>query len=931
MDGWLGRARWPITAASAGLTTAAVAAWRPDAVGAAVGAVAVGAVTFATRVAAELQDRWVPRATDRIDVALRRRFSRFDRRYRHHVARAHRFMDLRGLGTQSPTTPRLDQVYVDVGLLPSAPHDVTADPIGHPPSDRRPIWDFLDADDTTPLAVVGAPGSGKTTLLKHVAVTLAGDPRRPLPLLLYLRDHTAEILGSADLPTLVRSTSGDLAASEPEGWLEHRLASGGAVVLLDGLDEVGDPDVRRQVVEWVDRQIVLHPRAQFVLTSRPHGYRPHPMRAATVLQARPFTPSQVDRFVRQWYRATQIERTRAADAAVLDDADQQASDLLARLQSSSALYDLAANPLLLTMIALVHCYRGSLPGTRAELYAEICHVFLGKRQEAKGLVDTLRADQKQVVLQHLAFHMMARRVRDITAAEAAEVIAPVLTTVTDQLAPADFLRAVEESSSLFLERESGVYSFAHLTFQEYLAATHATVDALVGSVADPWWHETILLHVTRADASPVVEACLAADDANALALALDCADEAQRLSVALRRRVEQRIEQGLAAPGQARVSMSALLGRKVRRVVRIGGSDHQVVAGVVTNREFGLYLQDRGRAAPPPDELLGRPLLGRSAAGAPADHPVVGVSRAQAEDFAAWLTELRDDGWTYRLPTCDEAGSPTLDLVPGVGRHSFWAKDVDGTFRLACRGDIDTVDVDAQLAEDLHRLVLTDEYGRMTRRPPGGGVLHWLPDEAFLWLVGHALPVGRHDLRLYQRQLVLAVVDGAGDELYVDLRRGSASITRSLTPRWLAPNRLDAARAARDVELVSEELLASPNLAESASAGYPDALVAAVLVRDLITAGVELVTQAETVAASDEPGVDELRLARWCLVAGRYAGRSSVGLDDYRTLKQTLNPWHDTSDPLEVGLRNLVETLAIIEARLLRRLEPSETIVLVRS
>ncbi|MEU7661934.1 hypothetical protein AB0B60_26120, partial [Streptomyces lincolnensis] len=31
-----------------------------------------------------------------------------------------------------------------------------------------------------------------------------------------------------------------------------------------------------------------------------------------------------------------------------------------------------ANPLLLTMIANVHRYRGQLPGSRAELYAEMC-------------------------------------------------------------------------------------------------------------------------------------------------------------------------------------------------------------------------------------------------------------------------------------------------------------------------------------------------------------------------------------------------------------------------------------------------------------------------------------------------------------------------------------------------------------------------------
>ena len=47
------------------------------------------------------------------------------------------------------------------------------------------------------------------------------------------------------------------------------------------------------------------------------------------------------------------------------------------------------------MIATVHRYRASLPGKRVALYAEICEVFLGKRQEARGIAQELSAAQKQ--------------------------------------------------------------------------------------------------------------------------------------------------------------------------------------------------------------------------------------------------------------------------------------------------------------------------------------------------------------------------------------------------------------------------------------------------------------------------------------------------------------------------------------------------------
>jgi hypothetical protein len=37
------------------------------------------------------------------------------------------------------------------------------------------------------------------------------------------------------------------------------------------------------------------------------------------------------------------------------------------------------------MIATVHRYRGALPGSRVDLYGEICQVMLWRRQEAKNL------------------------------------------------------------------------------------------------------------------------------------------------------------------------------------------------------------------------------------------------------------------------------------------------------------------------------------------------------------------------------------------------------------------------------------------------------------------------------------------------------------------------------------------------------------------
>jgi predicted NACHT family NTPase len=187
------------------------------------------------------------------------------------------------------------------------------------------------------------------------------------------------------------------------------------------------------------------------------------------------------------------------------------------------------------MIATVHRYRSSLPGRRVELYAEICEVFLGKRQQSRGLALDLTPSQKQTVLQPLAYRLMEQGRREIPLIEAQTIIAAPLTLVSPQITGKEFLQMIENSSGLLIERENGVYSFAHQTFQEYLAAVYVKDQglekALVAQVDKSWWHETIRLYAAQADATPVVAACLASERPSvpALTLAIECLEEAQRV------------------------------------------------------------------------------------------------------------------------------------------------------------------------------------------------------------------------------------------------------------------------------------------------------------------------------------------------------------------------------------------------------------------
>jgi hypothetical protein len=619
---------------------------------------------FAGGVAGSLAGRWRERLADHLDLAIRRRVSRFEIRYRKLVLASLRFIDLKGLATVGPFTPELDAVFVDVSLVSRPPHEITPGVLDDlaPGVGRRALEEFIGRPAPVVLAVVGGPGSGKTTLLRYTARQTClpersrRGPGRDLPILLYLRDHVTAITAdpaAASLAALLRSTLGDLASAEPPGWLEQKLRSGACIVLLDGLDEVARQEDRAKVAAWAERQIRSYPGNDFLITSRPHGYRTAPVEGAEVVQVCGFTNAQVDRFVRGWYRAVERHSTGAEGQDIDVRARAGADDLLRRLGQAPALRELTVNPLLLTMIANVHRYRGALPGSRAELYSEICQVMLWRRQEVKNLAGEMSGEKKETVLRALAYTMMQRRVSDLGRQDILDEVRPVLRRLSKRVTAEDLLADVG-TNGLLIERETEQYSFAHHTFQEYLAAAHirdkGLVNVLADGVSDPWWRETTLLYAARADADPVVKACLDAATVTALALAFDCVDQDSEFDADLRDHLDKLLVSGSAPdtePGRRRLIAGVLLTRHLRpQVTATDGT--RVCVHPISADLYGLFRADT--LTPSPDTP---PYDG-------ATGTAVGMRGSDAAAFVRWANAVTGGDTTYRLPGRAMLSDPTV-------------------------------------------------------------------------------------------------------------------------------------------------------------------------------------------------------------------------------------------------------------------------------
>src|SRR5580700_12237104 len=285
-------------------------------------------------------------------------------------------------------------------------------------------------------------------------------------------------------------------------------------------------------------------------------------------------------------------------------AGESAARLSSLLRDHPALHDLSVNPLLLTMIATAHRYRGALPGSRADLYGEICQVLLSRRAQAKDLPELLSWPAKQTLLASLAYQMMRDRASDLPAARVLEVLGPQLERYSSSVTGEEFLDNVARNG--LLAEAEGRYAFTHLTFQEYLAARHVSansdlVKSLVDSVSDPWWHETILLYAATADASPIVRACLDSGTIPALTLAFDCDEASTEIDPDLRQRLERERARAYE-PGCSREHRRLIAGVQAARHVRrtlTTATGTRICARPVPADLYWLFLQDTG--APPPD------------------------------------------------------------------------------------------------------------------------------------------------------------------------------------------------------------------------------------------------------------------------------------------------------------------------------------------
>jgi hypothetical protein len=359
------------------------------------------------------------------------------------------------------------------------------------------------------LMVVGKPGSGKTTYLQRVVMECnAGNLQAHLiPVLIKLREFVDD--GREVAYSLERYLEGCWRLSDAETQLV--LDRGGALVLLDGLDEVTGED-GKNIAKEIKRFARAYPQVQVIVTCRTQSQESRFERFDYV-EVADFNESQVRSFSEHWFKT--VMRDKSGGLA-------KAREFLEQLflEANKPIRELAITPILLSLTCAVFHQTGKFYSKRSKLYEEGLELLLeqwdkSREIERDEIYRDLSVERKLELLSFLAVKKFEKEQYVLfEQAEIEEYIAEFLGI--GQRDSRAVLRAMEAQHGLLIERSQKVWSFSHLTFQEYCTAysfakihsrdsqDKATLQALAHHVNENQWKEVFFLTTEMLDDASIL-------------------------------------------------------------------------------------------------------------------------------------------------------------------------------------------------------------------------------------------------------------------------------------------------------------------------------------------------------------------------------------------------------------------------------------------
>jgi hypothetical protein len=315
-----------------------------------------------------------------------------------------------------------------------------------------------------------------------------------IPVLLELKRFNSD---GVDLRQAITKEFENFGFPPSEAFASRVLEQGKLLILLDGLDEV--PKVHlNQVIESIQDFVTRYGRNgnRFIVSCRIAAYHTS-FQGFTDVELADFDDIQIQQFIENWFQSPLDQETNTA---------QKCWNILNN-PSNKAAKELAQTPLLLTFLCLIYHRSQNLPSNRSWLYRKALDIFLEewaaeKRISQDQVYQGLHPDLEIALLSEIAYQAFTTDQLFFTK----QVITTQITTfLSDTLNAPKYLdgkavlNAIEIQQGILVQRAEDIYSFSHLTLQEYLTAQYIAqseqrIKQIVEQhLTDDRWREVFLL------------------------------------------------------------------------------------------------------------------------------------------------------------------------------------------------------------------------------------------------------------------------------------------------------------------------------------------------------------------------------------------------------------------------------------------------------
>lgn len=478
--------------------------------------------------------------------------ARIEETYREGVGNEYRRHIVSGLSPQvgKVVSLPLEDVYLELGLIPissEAEREQELEEMLEMRDAHRMEREMRRMDqrvtnalsEDSKLVIVGKPGSGKTISLKFISLMLAqgsagvarlGLDAPYIPVFVRLADYAEKLKADSALALetflldyIDRSYPG---AARQDEFLRLALDKGACLILLDGLDEVGDfgdtlvhgntlrVETLKKVQSFASRRCNEKCANRIVVTSRLEGYKRGDLPDFREMELSPLrVPDEVEAFLLRWFTAwlQETDNKLTHEAAQKRAQRDYVNGVMHSISQSESVRRLAMNPLLLTILAIIYQIGKTLPNRRVELYEIVAKTMIENwRHSQTGhtsrIHERMSANEVYFMLASLAYWLHENKPGGtMSEADWQAKIQDLLKDAGHEDAELrqlveHFMRHARNETGLLTERSLGQIGFFHLTLEEYMAAVEiARQDSdtrftmLEKHWQNPRWQEVILL------------------------------------------------------------------------------------------------------------------------------------------------------------------------------------------------------------------------------------------------------------------------------------------------------------------------------------------------------------------------------------------------------------------------------------------------------